>query len=276
MTNVSESKQLYFELLKRSLRNDVYKEAELRPLVPRSRVRRFVSSILRKFDIALVRSTDYRTIQDRVQYPGSPPYAHTMLSRARLDNLQYCVERVLIDDVPGDLAETGIWRGGAVALMLGILKAYGAQDRRVWACDSFEGLPPPDRERYPDDGDIPWHTYDEARVSLGQVRQNLQRHDLLSDQVHFVKGWFRDTLATAPIARLAVLRLDGDMYESTMEALVPLYPKVSPGGFVIVDDYGIPACRKAVHDYRNRHRITAEIIPIEESVYWRVPRGAQS
>jgi len=88
---------------------------------------------LRKFDIALVRSTDYQTMQDRVQHPGSPPYAHTMLSRARLDNLQHCVERMLIDDVPGDLAETGIWRGGAVALMLGILKAYGAQDRRVWA-----------------------------------------------------------------------------------------------------------------------------------------------
>ena len=71
--------------------------------------------------------------------------------------------------------------------------------------------------------------------------------------------------------RLALLRLDGDLYESTMDALVHLYPKLEPGGYLIVDDYGdIPACRQAVHDYRSRHGITEEIEPIDwTGVFWR-------
>jgi hypothetical protein len=268
---ILDGKQLYLDLLKRSLRNDIYREAELRPLAPKSQSRRLVQRALGALDLTLVRRTDYRSMQTKVKYPGSPPYAHTMLSRERLDNLQFCVEQVLQQNIPGDLAETGVWRGGAVALMLGVLKAHGVTDRTVWAADSFEGLPPPDLKLYPAD-DVPWHTYPAAKVSVEMVQEHLRRYELLSEQVRFLRGWFRDTLGGAPIQRLAVLRLDGDMYESTMDALVPLYPKVSPGGFVIVDDYCLPACRKAIHDYRDKHGITAEIITIDaEGVYWRVP-----
>jgi O-methyltransferase len=270
---MTDERQLYIELLKKTLRNDVYREAELRPLAPSSRARRMALTALRKLDLTLVRQTDFRRMQKRVDHAGSPPYAHTMLSQERLDNIQYCVESVLNDEVPGDFAETGVWRGGAVALMLGVLKAHGVTDRKVWAADSFEGLPPPDLSLYPADSDIPWHAYPDAKVSVEQVRENLKRYDLLSEQVHFLKGWFRDTLGKAPVDRLAVLRLDGDMYESTMDALVPLYPKVSGGGFVIIDDYFLPACKKAVHDYRDRNAITSQLVRIDdESVYWRVPR----
>jgi len=88
--------------------------------------------------------------------------------------------------------------------------------------------------------------------------------------VRFLKGWFRDTLPAAPIERLAVLRLDGDMYQSTMDTLVNLYPKVSQGGYVIVDDYGaIPACRQAVNDYRAANGITEEIRDIDwTGIFW--------
>jgi O-methyltransferase len=90
------------------------------------------------------------------------------------------------------------------------------------------------------------HKARELAVSLEQVKANFDRYGLLDDQVRFLKGWFRDTLPVAPIERLAVLRLDGDMYESPMDTLVNLYPKLSEGGYVIVDDYGaIPACRQA-------------------------------
>jgi hypothetical protein len=110
-------------------------------------------------------------------------------------------------------------------------------------------------------------------VSLEQVKANFQRFDLLDDQVKFLKGWFCDTLPTAPIERIAVLRMDGDMYTSTMDALTNLYQKVSPGGYVIVDDYNSwPACKSAVDEYRRDHGVTADLVKIDpHAVYWRVP-----
>ena len=200
-----------------------------------------------------------------------PTSARTMIGRERLDNLQFCVERALDDRVPGDLIETGVWRGGSTIFMRAILKARDVTDRRVWVADSFEGLPPPDPEKFPeDDGDV-LYTKKILSVSLEEVKNNFRRYGLLDGQVEFLKGWFRDTLPDAPVEKLAVARLDGDMYESTIDALVNLYPKLSPGGFLIVDDYGgIEACRKAVHDYRDRHGIKEEIIRIDwNGVYWR-------
>lgn len=189
-----------------------------------------------------------------------PSRAHTMIGVPRLDNIQYCVEHVLAHGVPGDLIETGVWRGGATIFMRGILKAYGVTDRLVWVADSFAGLPEADPARYPRESDIEFHRMAELAVSLEEVRKNFERYDLLDDQVRFLKGWFKDTLPAAAIDRLAVMRLDGDMYESTMDALVNLYPKLSPGGFVIIDDYNIlPSCNDAVHDFRNDRGIAAEL-----------------
>jgi O-methyltransferase len=110
------------------------------------------------------------------------------------------------------------------------------------------------------------------KVSLEQVRRNFARFDLLDDaRIKFLKGWFKDTIASAPIERLAVLRLDGDLYESTMDVLRPLYAKVSPGGFVIVDDYFAWAgCRKAVDEFRAANGISAAITRIDwTGAYWR-------
>lgn len=202
---------------------------------------------------------------------GQPTSARTMIGRERLDNLQFCVERALADRVPGDLIETGVWRGGSTIFMRAILKAHGVKNRRVWVADSFEGLPPPNTEKFPEDEGDELYTKEVLSVSLEEVKKNFRRYGLLDDQVKFLKGWFRDTLPDAPVERLAVARLDGDMYESTMDALVSLYPKLSPGGFLIVDDYGgIEACRKAVHDYRDEHGIKEEIKRIDwNGVYWR-------
>src|SRR5205085_12029434 len=99
---------------------------------------------------------------------------------------------------------------------------------------------------------------------------NFHKYGLLDEQVVFLKGWFKDTLPTAPIDTLAILRLDGDMYSSTMDALVHLYPKLSKGGFCIIDDYGLPACRQAVHAYRAQHHIQSEIREIDwTGSFWR-------
>jgi O-methyltransferase len=181
------------------------------------------------------------------------------------------VTQVLADGVPGDLLEAGTWRGGAAILMRAVLEAMGDTDRTVWVADSFQGVPPPDPARYPADrGDTHW-TWDDLAVPLEEVRANFAKYGLLDDRVRFLEGWFKDTLPTAPIERLAVLRVDGDLYESTLDALEPLYPKVAAGGFVIVDDYGcVPACKLAVDEFRERHNITAPLEQIDwTGVLWR-------
>ncbi len=202
---------------------------------------------------------------------SNPSIAHTLVGLERLDNLRFCIEDVLKNEVPGDLIETGVWRGGATIFMRSILKAHGVEDRRVWVADSFEGFPPPDAEKYPQDEGDRSHTVNPNIIpSLDRVKDNFERYGLLDGQVRFLKGWFRDTLPEAPLEELAVVRLDGDMYESTMDALVNLYPKLSIGGYLIVDDYGcFPACRQAVHDYRESHGIEEDIRSVDwTGVFW--------
>jgi Macrocin-O-methyltransferase (TylF) len=215
-----------------------------------------------------------RSVGPPEKWWGWPEVAHSMLGRKRLDNLQYCVEDTIEHGVPGDLIETGVWRGGATIFMRAILKVHDVRDRTVWVADSFEGLPPPN-PAYPADEAIPFHTFSELAIPLEAVKRNFERYGLLDDQVRFLRGFFSQTLPTCPVERLAVLRLDGDMYESTMDALVHLYPKLSTGGYVIVDDYGaVPACKLATHDFRDRHGITTPMTEVDwTAVYWQKTAG---
>ncbi len=172
--------------------------------------------------------------------------------------------------MPGDLIETGVWRGGATIFMRAVLKAYGDTSRTVWVADSFQGLPKPDARHYPADADDVFWALDVLAVSLEDVQANFARYGLLDDQVRFLVGWFRDTLPQAEIERLSVLRLDGDMYESTMDGLRNLYPKLSAQGYVIIDDYNsVPQCKAAVDEFRAEHGITEHIVPIDaQAVFW--------
>lgn len=193
-----------------------------------------------------------------------PAHAETMVGMRRLDNVEQCVTDVIRNRVPGDLVETGVWRGGTSIFMRALLTALGDTERKVWLADSFQGLPAPNPAKYPADTGL---VIDDPvlAVSLETVQANFAKYGLLDDRVEFVVGWFSDTLEKAPIEQIAVLRLDGDLYESTMDALSALYPKVSAGGFAIVDDYGaIPACRQAVEDYRAENNIDEPI----ETVDW--------
>jgi O-methyltransferase len=167
----------------------------------------------------------YDGVDERARAEGRdwPARAHTMIGLKRLANIRTCVEAVLDAGIPGDLIETGVWRGGATIFMRAILKARGVADRLVWVADSFAGLPPPDTEHYPHDEGITLHRFPQLAVSLERVQENFRRYGLLDEQVRFLKGWFRDTLPSAPIERLAVLRLDGDLYESAIQALDSLY-----------------------------------------------------
>jgi O-methyltransferase len=164
-----------------------------------------------------------------------------------------------------------VWRGGAAIFMRALLDVHHETDRFVWAADSFAGLPEPDPAAYPPDAGDPHHRVGYLAVSLSDVERNFSRYEIPTDRVRFLPGWFRDTLPHLEGGPWSLIRLDGDMYESTMLGLESLYPRLSPGGFVIVDDYGaIDVCRRAVDDFRAKHGIDAALEWVDwTGVSWR-------
>jgi O-methyltransferase len=270
---------LYLHLMKRCLTYYIWGEAPhpVEAIEIRSSLRRrlfpFIARWLSRRSIKLMREVPFDSAL-RTEGRDHPQVADTMIGLRRLDNLQDCIEDVLRREVPGDLIETGVWRGGATIFMRAVLKAYQVRDRKVWVIDSFEGLPRPNAEKYPADADDIHYTMQHLAVSLEGVQANFAKYGLLDDQVCFLKGWFKDVLPDLLVDKVALMRLDGDMYESTMDALTYLYPKLSRGGYVIIDDYGyINSCRQAVHDFRAANQIEEEIRPIDWSgVYWQRSR----
>ncbi len=263
----------YLDLLKLCLTRSLFRE-EVSVAVPNTWWKRWLwrtaGGALARRGLMLMRprSINSDDRQNGREWPP-PATAETMIGLKRLDNLQYCVERALEARVPGDLIETGVWRGGAAIFMRAVLAARGDSDRAVWVADSFQGLPKPRAEDSPDVGDDHWkHSF--LAVGLDEVRANFDRYGLLDEQVRFLPGWFSDTLPRAPIKQLAVLRVDCDMYRSTTEVLCSLYPRVAAGGFVIVDDYGaVPGCRTAVDEFRAAHAITEPLEWIDwTGVFW--------
>jgi hypothetical protein len=198
-----------------------------------------------------------------------PSRAHTMVGLQRLKNLRCLVSRVIDEGTPGDLLEAGVWRGGASIYMRALLAVHGVTDRRVWVADSFAGLPPPNETAFSADRGDRLHEIDYLKVSLDEVRRNFEKYGMLDSQVEFVQGWFKDTLPTIPVSQVAILRLDGDMYESTMQCLQSLYPRVPIGGFVIIDDFGLPPCSHAIIDFRKANSIADPLIDVDHmAVFW--------
>jgi hypothetical protein len=245
--------ELYLDLLKKSLTNTIF---ETEPDID---------------------DDEFRfTIQFASHYVNSNSVS--MLPVVRFDNVRECVENILKDEVPGDLIEAGVWRGGVVIFMRALLNLHGVTDRVVWAADSFEGLPEPDPERFPleakvQSGPVFQKVYRNLAASLEEVERNVAAYVGLDDQVRFLKGWFRDTLPNAPIGKLSLIRADGDFYESTRDTLVSLYDRLSVGGYVIVDDYGQDSwtyCRRAVDEFRAERGIMDPMQRVDSTcVYWR-------
>lgn len=269
-----EVRRLYLELLKNALTRVAFGETWQPYTGPRSRtLRRLLyrgaKPRLDRRGIELVTRFPF-SADARAEGSDWPPEAETMIGLRRLENLEACIRDVIERDVPGDLIETGVWRGGACIFMRAMLKAYGDTTRTVWVADSFLGLPPAEVHRTEDLEDALW-TKTFLAVPLERVQANFARYDLLDEQVRFLPGWFEDTLPTAPVGQLAVLRLDGDMYDSTTVALRSLYPKLSVGGYVIVDDYhAVRGCKEAVDDFRAEHAIVDELVQVDWTCrFWR-------
>lgn len=253
-THANGEPSLYLDLLERSVLNEIYLDDELRIVYLRACLlgkESFDPAVLHdirdrrrpEFD-RLVASRKVGQFFDRNIHNSG--YNHSMMGRARLDSLRECLDLVRRENVPGDVIECGVWRGGGCVFMAGYLKAYGMTDRRVFVADSFEGLPRPSAPA--DAGlDLSKDLYPELAVGLETVRETFAAYGLNGDNVQYLKGWFKDTLPALHGQRFALLRMDGDLYESTMDILTNLYDKVVPGGIVIVDDFGaVEACRLAV------------------------------
>jgi O-methyltransferase len=202
------------------------------------------------------------------RWPDDIGFYHTMIGRRRLDNVHECLDVIRRDGIRGDLIECGVWRGGTVVFMRGYLAAHDLQDRDVLVADSFAGLPKPS---VTDEGlDISREVVPILAIDRSRVEALFRGYDLLDERVRFLEGWFADTLPGAECSQLALLRLDGDLYSSTRDALLACYDRVTPGGFVIVDDYGaIPQCARAIADFRAERGITDTIHAIDwTGVYW--------
>jgi O-methyltransferase len=273
-TSAADSvESLYLDLLKKALTRYAFPE-KYRPLKGergslRGAVYEPIRRVLASRHLELVRP-EHMDPEARYEGRDWPGEAETMVGLRRLDHLQSCIAKILESKVPGDLVEAGVWRGGASIFMRGVLAAYGDPARKVWVADSFQGLPKPEPEKYPADaGDRHW-TAPGLAISKETVQANFAKYGLLDERVVFLQGWFEDTMPAAPIESVALLRCDGDLYSSTTQVLENLYPRVTVGGYVIVDDYGdVPACKEAVDDFRRNHGILEPTERIGPSIAWR-------
>lgn len=270
-------RERYIDLIKQTIAFTLWPE----PPIDLGKYNYFINPIIRHvillgskiFSLAGLRICKTRNLSFQERYEGKiwpPGYGDTMIGIKRLDNIQHCIEKIIEDNIEGDFIETGVWRGGACIFMRAILAAYGIEDRKVYLADSFQGLPKPDEKTWPKDKEDQHFVYDFLAVSKKIVEENFRKYNLLDDQVIFIEGFFKDTLPNASVDKLSILRLDGDMYESTMVALECLYPKLSTGGFCIIDDFSLEGTRSAVEDYCKKHQLNEDIKKIDwTGIYWR-------
>ncbi|KAI9339030.1 Macrocin-O-methyltransferase [Obelidium mucronatum] len=216
--------------------------------------------------------SDRKWITDQAKTPGLP----TMVSDTRLRLTLDLARWVLVNNVEGDFLETGTNAGGSTILLLRALEKYDYGGTRLcYGADSFEGLPPP--VSADTTGGMRVGNAHDMKVGYELFMDNMKKFKVNENRLRVLKGWFSDTLPKAPITKLSFLRLDGDMYTSTMDALVAVYDKVSVGGVIYADDYGsFNGCKKAIDEFREANGITAPLLTqynldpanIYESVYW--------
>lgn len=268
----------YLALLKQALTASLYPESAW--MVIRTEYRKGLVGFLKRSMLELLSSQNFALVKKLPFNPKArgngedwPMFGYSMIGHHRLDNIEYCLRSALNSGVEGDFVECGVWRGGASIYARTVLNLLGAQDRTVWLADSFEGFP----VLKPEDALDPSLTgASVAIVPLDEVKQNFARFELLDDNVKFLKGWFCDTLPGAPIKKIAVLRLDGDYYSSTMDSLNGLYDRVEHMGYIIVDDFhGFKSCERAIGDFCSARGIKPNFMTIEggEGIFWQKLEG---
>jgi O-methyltransferase len=262
----------YLDLLKQSITASLFPESSWLIVKPEGRkgIAGFLKSIILRTlssrGLIVVKKLKYDAVK-REEGRDWPMFGYSMIGHRRLENIEHCLRSVVARGIEGDFVECGVWRGGAAIYAKGVLNMLGSVDRQVWLADSFEGMPI-QSENDLIDPNISNETF--LSVSLDQVKDNLRIFGMLDEKVSFIKGWFSESLPAAQISKIAVLRLDGDYYSSTMDALSALFDRVSVGGYVIVDDYGdFESCRRAVNEFCANRGVSPELVTIDSNgVYW--------
>jgi hypothetical protein len=198
--------------------------------------------------------------------------SYTMLSPARVRSLFTLAKTVCSLDLPGNFVECGVAAGGSSALLAAIIARHSRQPRRLFSCDTFEGMPPAtaeDTHRGQAAEESGWGT-GTCAAPLDSLRQIAQQ---LGVEAHLqpLQGLFADTLPAhrAEIGPIAFLHMDGDWYSSTRDILVNLFDQVVPGGRIQIDDFGYwEGCRKAVHEFERERGLTFTLHPIDATGVW--------
>jgi O-methyltransferase len=176
------------------------------------------------------------------------------------------VDYIVQNDVPGGIVECGVFKGASMMAAALELKRLGVEDRDLYLFDTFSGMTEPSEKDVSVAGEVAADTWANVRAARGdvawaaapieEVRRNMFSTAYPSDRIHFVEGRVEDTLPGAAPEHVALLRLDTDWYESTRHELDHLFPRLSPGGVLIVDDYGHwKGARQAVDEYFRDHAV---------------------
>lgn len=187
----------------------------------------------------------------------------TMTSIERMYGLFNAVRYVSQSNVAGDIVETGVWRGGSSMLIAETLRSMGDDTRTIWLYDTYEGMAEPTELDVAHDGQSAKKQFeitpDWCAASVEEVTANMAATGYPEERFRFVKGLVQDTIpnAGAPDS-IALLRLDTDWYESSKHELENLYPRLTSGGVLVLDDYGHWAgVRKSVDEYLSEHGVKA-------------------
>lgn len=255
---IQSLKELYLKTVRDTLTGYTYKDSKPLPFYP---LRRFLNWL---FPNLLIGVKNKQVNESRLEWWST---ALTMIGNQHLDNFRYCIESAVKDGVEGDIVECGVFRGGACIYAAAILAANN-WNRNIYVCDSFRGLPPPEKAQ---DKGSRWHKLNDfLAVSIEQVKDNFRRFHLDGDNIRFVEGFFEHSLKKISCDKIAVLRCDGDMYQSTMDILENLYHKVNIGGYIIIDDWDVPECRRAVEDYLRQRNLEVSLMPFGTNArYWK-------
>lgn len=183
---------------------------------------------------------------------------HRTSQEMTYDIMRLCLER----EIPGDIVEAGVYAGASIAIMAKAYMEYCLAypnpqtliRRRFHLFDSFAGIPPPEEQ----DIELALNVGGESACSLEDVKKNMRDWGIQEEILVYHPGLFRDTMPRAPIGNIAILRLDGDLYSSTKVCMEHLYPLLTPGGYVICDDFDLTGCRQAVLEW---------VVP--SPAYWR-------
>ncbi|MBK8256290.1 MAG: class I SAM-dependent methyltransferase [Polyangiaceae bacterium] len=264
----------YLQLLRGCLTRDLIREPyiEVTPTVGivKPALYKALQALLAQKGFSIVRR-DEVTDEDREEGRGWPAHAETMMGLRRMEFLQDRLVEMVSTGVEGDFFEAGCWRGGGVIFMLAVLQAMGDTHRTVWAADSFAGYPPPTQNSH----DVDRHLYERSsyfRVDRSVLESNVRRYGLYNDQLRILEGWFGESIPKAEIHRVSLLRIDVDGYEGVRDALQLVYPKLSVGGYVLIEDLRQPGAKRAVEELFNKVP-KEEVLPIAQrtpcAVYWK-------